>query len=64
MASVTLEQVNANVLSLKSELDEIRELLEESSLDLGDSVKEQVRESRSRPISKFKSQEDMEKKFS
>ena len=64
MATVTLEQVNENILSLKSELDEIKEFLEESSLDLADSVKKRIEESRARHISEFKSQEDMEKKFS
>jgi len=63
MNQITLEQVNQNVLNLKKEMDEIKELLEESNLELKDEVKVQIEESRKRPISGFKSQEDIEKKF-
>ena len=63
MAEVTLEQVNKNILVLKKEVDEIKELLEESNLELKDEVKAQIEESRKRPISEFKTQEEIEKKF-
>ncbi len=63
MATVSLEQVNENVLALKQEMDAIKELLEESQLDLRDDVIAQVEESRKRPVSEFKTQEEMEKKF-
>ena len=64
MAQVTLEQVNKNILVLKQEVDEIKEMLEESKLEFTDEVKAQIEESRKRPASEFKSQEDIEKKFS
>ncbi|MEK6963922.1 MAG: hypothetical protein AABX70_05830 [Nanoarchaeota archaeon] len=63
MATVSLEQVNENVLALKQEMDAIKELLEESQLDLRDDVIAQVEESRKRPVSEFKTQEEIEKKF-
>ncbi|MDO8537540.1 MAG: hypothetical protein Q7S21_01520 [archaeon] len=63
MEKVTLEQVNRNVLSLKKEMDELKELLEERELELTDKVKSQIIESRKRPISEFKSQKEIEKKF-
>lgn len=63
MAETTLEQVNKNILDLKEEVDEIKELLEESCLELTDEVKAKIEESRRRSPSEFKSQEDIEKKF-
>ncbi len=63
MTTVTLEKINENILSLKQELDGIKELLEESRLELRDEVKAEIRESRKRQPSTFKSQEEMEKKF-
>ena len=64
METITLEQVNKNILNLKRELEEIKELLEESNMELTDEVKTQIMESRKRPASEFKSQEEIEKKFS
>lgn len=43
----TLEQINENVLSVKKELDDIKE----------------IEASRKRPATEFKTQEYMEKKF-
>lgn len=63
MVQVTLEKVNENVLILKREMDEIKEMIEESDLELKDEVKMQIEESRKRPVSEFKSQEEIEKKF-
>ena len=63
MEQITLEKVNENILILKKEVDEIKEMLEESDLELKDEVKAQIEESRRRPISEFKSQEEIEKKF-
>ncbi len=63
MEAVTLEQVNENILVLMREVDDIKEILEESSLELTDSVKESIKESRARGHSQFISQEEMEKKF-
>ena len=63
MKEVTLEQVNQNILLLKDEVDEIKELLEESKLEFTDEVKAQIDESRKRQISEFRSQKEIEKKF-
>ena len=63
MSEVTLQEVNENILSLKREMDDIKELLEEANLELRDEVKLQIEESRKRPVSEFKSQKELEKKF-
>ena len=63
MVEVTLEQVNKNVLLLKEEVEDIKEMLEESALELNEEVKTAVMESRRRPLSEFKSQKEIEKKF-
>lgn len=62
-SAITLEDVNENVLALKQEVDEIKSLLEESEFELSEEAKVQMKESRGRPISQFKTQADMEKKF-
>ena len=63
MTGITLEKVNDNVLLLKKEVDEIKEMLEESNMDLREEVKLQIKESRKRPISEFRNQDEIEKKF-
>jgi len=63
MAPVTLEQINENILEMKKDIEEIKELLEESNLELRDEVKTQIDESRKRHISEFKTQDEIEKKF-
>lgn len=64
MAGATLELVNQNVLELKQEVNEIKEILEESTLEIRDEVIAAVEESRKRPVSEFVSQEEVEKRFS
>ncbi len=59
----TLEQINNNILSVKKELDDIKEMIEESGLELADNVKKEIDASRKRTASEFKSHEYMEKKF-
>lgn len=61
--SITLEEVNENVLNLKKEMDEIKELIGENSLELAFEVKSRIGESRKRSISEFKTQEEIERKF-
>lgn len=61
--SITLEEVNENVLNLKKEMDEIKELIGENSLELAFEVKSRIEESRKRSISEFKTQEEIERKF-
>ncbi len=63
MTEVTLEKINENILVLKKELDYIKEILEESEFELTDEVKEQIDESRNRPVSEFKTQKEIEKNF-
>ena len=63
MKGVTLENVNENVLLLKKEVEGIKELLEESNMELTNEVKKQIEESRKRPISEFRTQKEIEKKF-
>ena len=63
MAQVTLEKINENILDLKKDIDKIKEILEESSLELTDEVKQEIEKSRKRPLTQFKSQEEIEKKF-
>jgi len=62
--AVTLELVNQNIMELKAEVDEIREILEESQLELNDEVKAAIEESRKRPASEFVSHEEVKKRFS
>ena len=62
MVEVSIEELNETVLLLKKEVEEIKEVLEEE-LELRDEVKAQIEESRKRPISEFKTQEEIEKKF-
>lgn len=64
MTQVTLEQVNKNVLQIKKELDELKEIVTESNLELTDEVKTAIEASRKRPISTFKTQKEIETKFS
>ena len=63
MTNVTLNQVNMNILDLKKELDYIKLLIEESDLELRDEVKSAIKESRKRPTSEFKTQDEIEEKF-
>lgn len=63
MATVSLQQVNDNILSLKQEIEEIKGLLDESQLELSEDAKICIKESRKRPVSQFKTQEAIEKKF-
>lgn len=64
MSEVTLEEVNKNVLIVKRELDAVKELLEESQLELSDEAKLHIEESRKRPVSQFRSLEELKKKYS
>ncbi len=63
LRNITLEDVNENVLNLKKEVAEIKELLEENNIELSDNIKNRIIESRKKPISEFKTQEYIERKF-
>ncbi len=63
MSGTELKQIYSKMAIFQKELDEFRALFEESQFELSDEVKSQVKESRKRAHSEFKSQKDMEKKF-
>ena len=63
MPETELKQITEHVLAIQRELHEFKELFEESQFELSDEVKSQIKESRKRPHSEFKTQKEMEKKF-
>lgn len=63
MAQTDLKQIHDQMAIFQKELDEFRSLFEESQFELSDEVKTQVKESRKRAHSEFKTQKEMEKKF-
>ncbi len=63
MNNITIEDINENILLLRKEVDQIKELLEEQNFELRDEVKQAITASRKRPASSFKSQQEIEKKF-
>ena len=63
MSETELKQINSKVDAIQRELHEFKELFEESQFELSDETKAQVKESRKRPHSEFKSQREMEAKF-
>ena len=63
MTTVSLELVNKNIIALKHDVDQIKDLLEESTLELRDEVKNAIINSRKRHSSQFKTQAEIEKKF-
>ncbi|MAE43344.1 hypothetical protein CMO93_06215 [Candidatus Woesearchaeota archaeon] len=63
MATVTLETIHKDILSMKKELHEIKSYMKEDELELTDETKKQITESRNRDDSEFISQEEIERKF-
>ena len=63
METVTLNQVNQNILFLQREVERIRDLLEEGQLELDESVVKEIEDSRKRQKKEFISHEDMKKEF-
>jgi len=61
--STTLDKVNDNITALRKEVNELKQIIEEDRLELADDVKRQIDNSRKRPISEFRTQEYMKKKF-
>ena len=59
---VTLEQLNKRVDALSKDVAELKEILED--FDLSDTSKRAITKSRRRAPEKFKTQEEIEKKFS
>ena len=52
--TITLEEINDNIVSLKKEVNDLKTLLEESKRDLSKETKEQLKEARKTPDSDYK----------
>ena len=52
MGTVTLEQINKNIIELRKEVEELKEFIHED-FELADDVKKEVEDSRKRPYSEF-----------
>ncbi len=63
MSSITLEKINENIIALRQELSIIKEYIEEENMELSDTVKKKIEDSRKRPLSEMKPQEEIEQKF-
>ncbi|MBI4043595.1 MAG: hypothetical protein HY393_02190 [Candidatus Diapherotrites archaeon] len=63
MSETELKQISSKVDAIQKELHEFKELFEEAQFELNDETKAQIKESRNRAHSEFKSQKEMEKKF-
>ncbi|MFB6246239.1 MAG: hypothetical protein ABEI74_01440 [Candidatus Pacearchaeota archaeon] len=63
MEQESLEEINRNIRSLRNELKEVKEIIEEPYLELDESVVQDVEDSRNSPEEDFVSEEDMEKEF-
>lgn len=61
--AVTLETVNANILVVKQELDDLREFFADSQLELRKPIKVHIQRSRKRPPTAFKTQHQLERVF-
>lgn len=63
MTSITLNEINDNILAIKEELDEIKDYLEEDNMELSAETIMKIEESRKRPLSEMISQKKIEEKF-
>jgi len=63
MSSITLEKINENIIALRQELSIIKEYIEEEDMELSDTAKKKIEDSRKRSLSEMKSQEEIEQKF-
>lgn len=63
MASVTLEQLNDNIMELKKDVEELKEYMREDFVR-ADSVKKDIADSRKRPDSEFVKHDDVMKRYS
>lgn len=62
METVTLKQINENILNLRKEVEHIKTIVEED-FELADDVVKEIEESRKRPGKEFISHEEMKKEF-
>lgn len=63
MSTSTLKEMQKDISKMKKELQSVKELVLESTLDLQDNVTRQVHQSRQRKKQEFKTQEEIEKRF-
>ena len=63
MPTVTLEQINKNIMGLRKDLEEIKEYIHED-FELADDVKKEIEEAKKTPRSEFIKHEDVVKRFS
>lgn len=62
MTSVTLEQINKNIIELKKEMEEIKEFIREDYA-LADDVQKEIEEAKKTPRSKFIKLETLKKRL-
>jgi len=63
MPTITLEQINENILELKKYIEEIKEYLQED-FELADDLKKEIEEAKKTPRSKFIKHEDVVRRYS
>ena len=63
METVTLEQINKNIIELKKEIEELKEFIHED-FELADDVKMEIEDSRKSSYSKFIKHEEVMKRYS
>ena len=63
MKSITLEVIHEDILNLKREIDDLKNLMKED-FELSDSLITDMKESRKRSKKEFISHEEMRKEFS
>ena len=63
METVTLEQINKNIIGLKKEIEDLKCYIHED-FELADDVKTEIEESRKRPDSEFVSHVEVMKRYS
>jgi hypothetical protein len=61
--AITLKEIHKDLKALRKDVKEIKDFIEESSLELSNEAKGQINESRKRDKGEFLSQEEIEKKF-
>ena len=62
MTTVTLKQINENILELKKDVEEIKEFIHED-FELADDVIKEIEEAKKTPRSEFIKHEDVAKRF-
>lgn len=63
MPTVTLEQINKNIVELRKDVEELKEYIHED-FELADDLKSEIEEAKNTPHSKYIKHEDVVKKFS